>query len=56
MYSSAEKEKESRIKLDALKVQMQFIAEYGRHLLNLGVRNKLKSQIEKYTIIDGIIF
>lgn len=32
-----EKEKESRIKLEALKVQMQFIAEYGRHLLNIGV-------------------
>lgn len=32
-----EKEKESRLKLDALKVQMQFIAEYGRHLVNIGV-------------------
>ncbi|KAI9485833.1 MAG: SPX domain-containing protein [Benjaminiella poitrasii] len=31
-----EKEKEAKIKLDALKVQMEFIAEYGRQLLNIG--------------------
>lgn len=31
-----EKEDESKLKLEALKSQMQFIAEYGRHLLNIG--------------------
>ncbi|KAL7319416.1 Xenotropic and polytropic retrovirus receptor 1 [Mucor circinelloides] len=35
-----EKEKESRLKLDALKVQMQFIAEYGRHLVNIGASHQ----------------
>lgn len=32
-----EKEKEAKLKLEALTAQMQFIAEYGRHLLNIGV-------------------
>ncbi|GAA5797115.1 hypothetical protein HPULCUR_002494 [Helicostylum pulchrum] len=36
-----EKEVESRLKLEALKSQMQFIAEYGRHLLNIGTHQQV---------------
>lgn len=32
-----EKEQEAKLKLDVLKVQVQFIAEFGRQLLDLGV-------------------
>lgn len=32
-----EKEQEARTKLEALKIQMQLIAEYGRRLLEIGV-------------------
>ncbi|KAI8980353.1 SPX domain-containing protein [Pilobolus umbonatus] len=35
-----EKEKECKLKLEALKVQIEFIAEYGRHLLDLGVKQR----------------
>lgn len=33
-----EKEQEARTKLEALKIQMQLIAEYGRRLLEVGVK------------------
>ena len=33
----AEKESEARTKLEALKIQMQLIAEYGRRLLEIAV-------------------
>lgn len=34
-FFSIEKEKEARTKLEALKIQMQLIAEYGRRLLEM---------------------
>ncbi|CEG83581.1 hypothetical protein RMATCC62417_17480 [Rhizopus microsporus] len=41
-----EKEQEAKLKLDALKVQVQFIAEFGRQLLDLGPTQLLSRQVE----------
>ncbi|ORE18882.1 hypothetical protein BCV71DRAFT_109698 [Rhizopus microsporus] len=41
-----EKEQEAKLKLDVLKVQVQFIAEFGRQLLDLGPTQLLSRQVE----------
>ena len=41
LKTKSEKESEARTKLEALKIQMQLIAEYGRRLIEMEVRKKI---------------
>ncbi|KAF7730382.1 Xenotropic and polytropic retrovirus receptor 1 [Apophysomyces ossiformis] len=51
-----EKEKDARTKLETLKMQMQLVAEHGRHLAELGVNDLLLETQQRYNPLQWIPF